>query len=46
MVKFAVIVVKMILPNRFHIPRVDPAVAVRGFLDEHHWWKVIDVPGA
>ena len=32
------------LPDIFNISRVDPSMAVRGLLDEHHGRQVIDVP--
>lgn len=46
LVVFAIVVVKMVHPDCFHVTRIDPTVAVGTVLDEHHRRKVIDVPRA
>src|SRR5699024_8928725 len=36
--------IELVAPKIFNITRADKAVAVRRGLDEHHWWKIIEVP--
>lgn len=44
--KLAVEVIEVIPPNILDISRVHPAVAVGTVFDEHHRWKIIDIPAS
>src|SRR5919202_1356505 len=43
-VHLAVDPVELVAPQVFDVPRVHEAVAIRGVLDEHHGWQVVQVP--
>lgn len=44
LVVLSVEVVEVVAPQVLHISRIHPPVRVRRFLDEHHRWKIVQVP--
>lgn len=47
--KFVVLtieVIEVVHPNLFYVSRINPSVAVRALLHEHHWRQVVDIPTA
>lgn len=41
LVVFAVEVVEVISPQILNVSRINPPMRIRRFLDEHHWWQVL-----
>ena len=43
---FSVKVVEVVSPDILNVSRVDPAVAIRAVLDEHHRREIVDIPAS
>ena len=46
LVLVAIEVIELISPQVFNVSRIDPPMRIGSFLDEHHRWQIIQVPGA